>query len=72
MDRHQEGIEANNEYDECGWENNEFKIVGGEEAREHQFPWMVATEVDGFIFCGATLISMGLVLMFLFQCHCES
>ncbi len=33
------------------------KIVGGYEAGQHQFPWMAALEVDGFIFCGGTLIS---------------
>ena len=49
--------------DECGLENvkeMEQKIVGGTEAKEHQFPWMVGTEVDGFIFCGASLISNSL------------
>ena len=48
------------EEEECGLENvkeMEQKIVGGIEAKEHQFPWMVGTEVDGFIFCGASLIS---------------
>ena len=45
---------------ECGAENENGingKIVGGQETKEHQFPWMVATEIDGFIFCGASLIS---------------
>ena len=49
---------ASLEEQECGLENvKESKIVGGTEAKEHQFPWMVGTEVDGFIFCGASLIS---------------
>ncbi len=46
---------------QCGIENKVEtaggKIVGGYEAGQHQFPWMAALEVDGFIFCGGTLIS---------------
>ena len=51
-------LDTSFEEQECGLENvKESKIVGGTEAKEHQFPWMVGTEVDGFIFCGASLIS---------------
>ena len=33
------------------------KIVGGEEAAPHQYPWMAGLFVDSAWFCGGTLIS---------------
>ena len=45
---------------DCGKENNSEKIVGGDEAKPHQFPWLVAIFVhssEGDWFCSASLIS---------------
>merc|ERR1712121_384768 len=43
---------------ECGVAGEkEGRIVGGEEATPHSYPWMAALFVDGKWFCGGTLIS---------------
>lgn len=42
----------------CGVPNapvNGDKIVGGQEAEPHQFPWQVGLFFDGY-FCGGTVI----------------
>ena len=31
-------------------------IVGGSEARPHQFPWQVGIFMDGAYFCGGSII----------------
>jgi len=45
--------------DECGIEGpaRSDKIVGGMEAEEHQWPWIVALFIDDAWFCGGALIS---------------
>jgi len=45
------------------------RIVGGEEAEPHSFPWMAALFVDEKWFCGGTLISDEWVLT---AAHCAS
>jgi len=56
---------------DCGVENiPEDKIVGGQEANPHQFPWLVALFVhsnEGDWFCSASLISKDWVLT---AAHC--
>ena len=43
---------------ECGLAGGQgARIVGGEEAAPHSFPWMAALFVDEKWFCGGTLIS---------------
>jgi len=42
---------------ECGIPGARKRIVGGEEAVPHSYPWMAALFVDGKWFCGGTLIS---------------
>jgi len=56
--------------DVCGYENPEGvddRIVGGHEAKRHQWPWMVALFIDDHKFCGGTLISDEWVLT---AAHC--
>jgi len=53
---------------ECGVAGEkEGRIVGGEEATPHSYPWMAALFVDGKWFCGGTLISDEWVLT---AAHC--
>merc|ERR1711973_572355 len=42
---------------ECGLPGPSERIVGGEEATPHQYPWMAALFIDDKWFCGGTLIS---------------
>jgi len=42
---------------DCGLPGPAGKIVGGEEATPHQYPWMAALFIDDKWFCGGTLIS---------------
>jgi len=51
---------------ECGIPGGK-RIVGGEEAVPHSYPWMAALFVDGKWFCGGTLISDEWVLT---AAHC--
>merc|ERR1712002_728912 len=55
--------------EECGIEGppSKTKIVGGDEAVEHQFPWIVALFIDHAWFCGGALISEKWVLT---AAHC--
>jgi secreted trypsin-like serine protease len=43
------------------------RIVGGEEAVPHEFPWQVSVLIDGSGFCGGSLISPDWVLT---AAHC--
>jgi len=43
--------------DNCGVVSAASKIVGGEVATPHEFPWQVALYVDDSWFCGGTIIS---------------
>merc|ERR1719348_2284175 len=52
--------------DKCGVAAGK-RIVGGEEATPHSYPWMAALFVDGKWFCGGTLISDEWVLT---AAHC--
>jgi len=53
---------------ECGVEGPAAdRIVGGEEAQEHQWPWQVALFIDDAWFCGGSLISENYVLT---AAHC--
>merc|ERR1712168_1041665 len=54
---------------ECGIEGSPSlnKIVGGEEAAEHQFPWIVAVFIDDTYFCGGALLNENYVLT---AAHC--
>jgi len=52
---------------ECGVPGNKERIVGGEEATPHSFPWMAALFVDDTWFCGGSLISDEWVLT---AAHC--
>merc|ERR1711936_757637 len=52
---------------ECGIPGNKDRIVGGEEATPHSYPWMAALFVDDTWFCGGTLISDEWVLT---AAHC--
>jgi len=52
---------------ECGMPGPSEKIVGGEEATPHSYPWMAALFVDDSWFCGGTLISDEWVLT---AAHC--
>merc|ERR1712045_505584 len=53
--------EKRNFDDICGIENDGHdprgKIVGGFEAEEHEWPWIVALFIDDMWFCGGALIS---------------
>jgi len=42
---------------DCGMPGPSERIVGGEEATPHQYPWMAALFIDDKWFCGGTLIS---------------
>merc|ERR1711884_376674 len=58
--------------DICGIENDghdprENRIVGGFEAEEHQWPWIVALFIDDMWFCGGALITDDFVLT---AAHC--
>merc|ERR1719461_2145190 len=57
--------------DICGIENDGHdprgKIVGGFEAEEHEWPWIVALFIDDMWFCGGALISDEFVLT---AAHC--
>merc|ERR1719384_1137702 len=54
---------------ECGIEGPPSlnKIVGGEEAAEHQFPWIVALFIDDMYFCGGAVLNENYVLT---AAHC--
>lgn len=45
----------------CGIPNLSDKIVGGQEAQPHQFPWQVGLFFDGY-FCGGSIICKLLTL----------
>jgi len=54
----------------CGQENPDGvgdRIVGGHEAKQHQWPWQVALFIDDYKFCGGALISDEWVLT---AAHC--
>ena len=53
--------------DVCGRPGAEERIVGGEEATPHTYPWMAALFVDDSWFCGGSLISDEWVLT---AAHC--
>ena len=58
--------------DICGIENDghdprEERIVGGFEAEEHEWPWIVALFIDDMWFCGGALITDDFVLT---AAHC--
>jgi len=55
--------------EECGVEGPpaQNKIVGGDEAAPHQYPWIVALFIDNAWFCGGSLISEKWVLT---AAHC--
>ena len=58
--------------DICGIENDGHdprgeRIVGGFEAEEHQWPWIVALFIDDQWFCGGSLITDDFVLT---AAHC--
>jgi len=63
--------EKRNFDDICGMENDGHdprgKIVGGFEAEEHEWPWIVALFIDDMWFCGGALISDEFVLT---AAHC--
>eukprot|EP00091_Calanus_sinicus_P008396 TRINITY_DN2047_c0_g1_i1.p1 TRINITY_DN2047_c0_g1~~TRINITY_DN2047_c0_g1_i1.p1 ORF type:complete len:358 (-),score=125.82 TRINITY_DN2047_c0_g1_i1:49-1032(-) len=63
--------EKKNFDDICGIENDGHdprgKIVGGFEAEEHEWPWIVALFIDDMWFCGGALISDEFVLT---AAHC--
>jgi len=63
--------EKRNFDDICGIENDGHdprgKIVGGFEAEEHEWPWIVALFIDDMWFCGGALISDEFVLT---AAHC--
>ena len=42
---------------ECGMPGPDSRIVGGEEASPHQYPWMAALFIDDQWFCGGSIIS---------------
>ena len=42
---------------DCGMPGPNSRIVGGEEATPHQYPWMAALFIDDKWFCGGSLIS---------------
>jgi len=52
---------------ECGIEGPTAKIVGGEEATPHTWPWQVALFIDNAWFCGGSIISENYVLT---AAHC--
>jgi len=60
---------AYNLAEECGIEGPPSidRIVGGEEAAEHQWPWIVALFIDDSWFCGGALISENWVMT---AAHC--
>ena len=57
-----------NPADICGIENDghdprdEGRIVGGFEAEEHEWPWIVALFIDDMWFCGGSLITDDFIL----------
>jgi secreted trypsin-like serine protease len=55
--------------DVCGQMGNEASthIVGGSEARKHQYPWQVGLFIDGLYFCGGSIISDEYILT---AAHC--
>ena len=42
---------------DCGLPGPSERIVGGDEATPHQYPWMAALFIDDKWFCGGSLIS---------------
>ena len=44
------------------------RIVNGQEARPHSWPWQVSLQVEGWHFCGGTLINEQWVVS---AAHCE-
>merc|ERR1712133_235131 len=54
---------------ECGVPGHMDKIVGGEEATPHSYPWMAALFIDDSWFCGGSLISDEWILT---AAHCTT
>lgn len=41
----------------CGLINTLHRIVGGQETRRHQYPWMTVVQLAGRFYCGGSLIN---------------
>ena len=46
----------------CGPIYPRSKIVGGEVASPHEFPWQVALYIDKYVFCGGSILNEEWVL----------
>lgn len=51
----------------CGQYGRKMRIVGGEEAEAHEFPWIVYLSYRGKFYCGGTLITSRHILT---AAHC--
>ncbi|GLV32012.1 uncharacterized protein CBL_07771 [Carabus blaptoides fortunei] len=51
----------------CGTNNRRMRVVGGGEAKPHEFPWIAGIKMDGNYICGASLITRKHVLT---AAHC--
>lgn len=54
-------------FTECGISNQENRIVGGQAAGEHRYPWVARLVYDGQFHCGASLLTANYVLT---AAHC--